>query len=171
MKILNFKLFVFVLLISSACQNSDTSQSELATKEAELLEIAGNYGEELSESEMISMTQLISEVEANGSFEAKIIGEINEVCSSKGCWLTMDLPNGESMRVTFKDYGFFVPKNSQGFPIILEGVATLTETDVETLRHFAEDQGKSKEEIEAITESKREITFEANGVIINNKIS
>ena len=65
------------------------------------------------------------------------------------------------MRVTFKDYGFFIPTNSQGFPIVMDGVATLSETDVETLRHFAEDQGKSKEEVEAITEPKKEITFDA----------
>lgn len=81
----------------------------------------------------------------------------------------MELPNGASMRVTFKDYGFFIPTNSQGFPITLQGVATLTETDVETLRHYAEDQGKSKEEIEAITMPKKEITFEATGVVIKAK--
>ena len=81
----------------------------------------------------------------------------------------MDLPNGESMRVTFKDYGFFVPTNSQGFPIVMEGVATLSQTDVETLKHYAEDQGKSKEEVEAITAPKKEITFEATGVVIKEK--
>jgi hypothetical protein len=73
------------------------------------------------------------------------------------------------MRVTFKDYGFFIPTNSQGFPITIEGIATLTETDVETLRHYAEDQGKSKEAIEAITAPKKEITFEASGALIKAK--
>ena len=82
----------------------------------------------------------------------------------------MELPNGSKMRVTFKDYGFFIPTNSQGFPITIEGVATLTETDVETLRHYAEDQGKSKEEVEAITAPKKEITFEATGALIKAKI-
>ena len=52
---------------------------------------------------------------------------------------------------------------------MLEGVATLTETDVETLKHYAEDQGKSKEEVAAITAPKREITFEATGVVIKPK--
>ena len=81
----------------------------------------------------------------------------------------MELPNGESMRVTFKDYGFFLPTNSQGFPIVIEGVATLTETDVETLRHYAQDKGSSKEEIEAITAPERKITFEATGALIKPK--
>ena len=73
------------------------------------------------------------------------------------------------MRVTFKDYGFFLPTNSQGYPIIIKGVANMVETDVETLRHFAEDQGKSEEEIAKITEPKREITFEASSAIIQEK--
>lgn len=172
MKTLKFIAVAAVLFIGTfACENAKTLQSENVIDELEIVEVAGNYGAEVSDIEMISTDQLISKVEMNGSFEGKIVGEINEVCTKKGCWLTMDLSNGESMRVTFKDYGFFVPTNSQGFPIILEGVATMTETDVETLRHFAEDQGKSKEEVEAIIESKREITFEATGVIINDKVS
>lgn len=81
----------------------------------------------------------------------------------------MKLPDGNSMRVTFKDYGFFIPTNSQGFPIVLEGVAKVTETDVETLRHYAEDQGKAKQEVEAIIAPKKEITFEATGVLIQEK--
>jgi hypothetical protein len=131
--------------------------------------IPGNYGDLIEENEVISTAELVGKIEANGEFSGKISGEIKEVCSKKGCWLSMDLPNGEKMRVTFKDYGFFVPTNSQGFPIVMQGVAKLTETDVETLRHYAEDQGKSKEEVESITEPKREITFEATGVMIKEK--
>lgn len=126
----------------------------------------GVFGEAISEDGALALGQLVSHLETNGEFEGKIVGEIKEVCSKKGCWMTIDLPNGETMRVTFKDYGFFVPKNSQGFPVIIEGVATKTVTDVETLRHFAEDGGKSKEEIEAITQPKLEYAFEAVGVII-----
>ncbi len=81
----------------------------------------------------------------------------------------MELPNGSSMRVTFKEYGFFIPTNSQGFPITIEGVATLTETDVATLRHYAEDQGKTKEEVAAIQTPKREISFEAIGALIKSR--
>lgn len=126
----------------------------------------GVFGEAISEDGAVALSQLVSDLETKGEFEGKIVGKIKEVCSKKGCWMTIDLPNGETMRVTFKDYGFFVPKNSQGFPVVIEGVATKTVTDVETLRHFAEDGGKSKEEIEAITQPKLEYAFEAVGVII-----
>ena len=84
----------------------------------------------------------------------------------KGCWMTIDLENGEKMRVTFKDYGFFVPKDIAGQKVVIDGYAYNSITDVETLRHFAEDAGSPQEEIDAITEDKQEITFVANGVAI-----
>jgi hypothetical protein len=164
------KRYLFLVIIGLG----STFSCQKTEKEAEILsedvtEIPGNYGETINVDEVTNSAEMISQIETDGTFEGKISGEIKEVCTKKGCWMTMDLPNGESMRVTFKDYGFFVPTDSQGFPVVLEGVATLTETDVATLQHFAEDQGKSAEEVAAITEPKREITFEARGVVIKPK--
>ncbi|MDR7128310.1 hypothetical protein J2X69_000638 [Algoriphagus sp. 4150] len=171
MKHSHLVILAFGLALSSACQSQ---KSEIVLEEVNAIvdaadTIPGAYGAEVALSGVVSPAEMVSVVERQGNFEGKISGEIKEVCTKKGCWLTMELPNGESMRVTFKDYEFFVPTTSQGYPVILEGVAVMTETDVETLRHYAEDGGVSKEEIEAITEPKREITFEAVGVVIQNK--
>ncbi|QDH79932.1 DUF4920 domain-containing protein [Echinicola soli] len=133
-------------------------------------EIAGSYGEQIANGGMISLAGMLETLKSQGKFEGKISGEINEVCAKKGCWLTMDLPNGESMRVTFKDYGFFVPKNAQGYPVVLEGEAVSVVTDVKTLRHYAQDGGATPEEIEKIKEPKEEYTFVATGVLIQDKL-
>lgn len=157
-------------LLTFSCKSSQEETPKTTYEvvgEAEV--VPGNYGDIIEDKDVFTPAEMISKVESEGNFEGKIEGEIKEVCTKKGCWFSMDLPNGGSMRVTFKDYGFFLPTNSQGFPIVLQGVATVTETDVETLRHYAEDQGKSKEEVEAIIEPKREISFEATGVIIKSK--
>ncbi len=161
---------VLALPLFFACQaekSEEVVSEENAEVEAEV--IPGSYGAEVNETTAMNTTQLMAEMVDADSYEGQVYGEIKEVCTKKGCWLTMDLPDGESMRVTFKDYGFFVPTTSQGFPILLEGIATRVTTDVETLRHFAEDEGKSAEEIADITEPKVEITFEATGVIIKDK--
>lgn len=170
MKNTHLILILAVLLGFASCQKA----AEVAHKTTyevvgEAKVVPGNYGDLINEEAVLTTAEMVSKVEAEGTFEGKISGEIKEVCTKKGCWFAMELPNGQSMRVTFKDYGFFIPTNSQGFPIVMDGVATLSETDVETLRHFAEDQGKSKEEVEAITEPKKEITFEATGVVIKSK--
>jgi hypothetical protein len=145
-------------------QSADVVETETELQEVEIP--TGTFGASITDTGAIDLGQLVTHLSTDEEFEGKILGEIKDVCTKKGCWLTIDLPNGETMRVTFKDYGFFVPKNSQGHPVILEGVATKKTTDVATLRHYAEDAGKSKEEINAITSDKSEYVFEAIGVII-----
>lgn len=163
-------LILTVVFGLAACQKTGVvAQKTTYELVGEAKVVPGNYGDVVKESDVVSTAILVQKVEASGTFIGKVSGKINEVCTNKGCWFAMELPNGSSMRVTFKDYGFFIPTNSQGFPITIEGVATLSETDVETLRHYAEDQGKSKEEVAAITSPKKEITFEASGVLIKAK--
>ncbi|WP_194974438.1 DUF4920 domain-containing protein [Aquiflexum lacus] len=159
-----FYAFVALILLWS-CQPQSV---EKVNEEVDVETPTGYFGEEINDSGVVSLSQLVSELHSNDEFEGKVVGEIKEVCAMKGCWMTIDLPNGQTMRVTFKDYGFFVPKNSKGYPVVIEGVASKKETDVATLRHYAEDAGKSKEEIESITEPKQEYAFEAVGVIIRD---
>lgn len=103
------------------------------------------------------------------SAEMKLKGKVLEVCQKKGCFITIQMPDSkEPVRVTFKDYAFFMPFDLAGKEITLDGVAKKQIISVETLRHYAEDAHKSEEEIAKITEPKREITFEAKGVVILN---
>lgn len=162
-----FLLTVIVMWAFVACKNSSEEKADVVIESSEATKNpTGNFGKNIQEANAVSLSQLVSELELQDEFEGKVYGQIKEVCTHKGCWMTLDLPNGETMRVTFKDYGFFVPKNSHGFPVIIEGVAKKTITDVETLKHYAEDGGKSQEEINAITAPKQEYAFEATGVII-----
>jgi hypothetical protein len=65
---------------------------------------------------------------------------------------------------------FFVPtEGADGKEVVFSGVAKRKVTDVATLRHFAEDDGKTEAEINAITEPKEEIEFVASGVVIYDK--
>ncbi len=154
-------------LVSCESNKTEKNESDEVTVASEVDETpTGNFGESITEDQAVSLNQLVAELENKDKFEGKVYGEIKEVCTHKGCWMTLDLPNGETMRVTFKDYGFFVPKNSHGLPVVIEGVAKKSMTDVETLRHYAEDAGKSQEEIKAINAPKQEYAFEATGVII-----
>lgn len=151
-----FLLFV-VAIVLSAC-NSDKRENYTA------------YGEGLSDGKTLNGEEFLSlmSMEDVDSASMQVEGKIIETCSKKGCWMTVDLGNGEQMRVTFKDYGFFVPKEGvEGKTVVFEGTATKVVTDVETLKHFAEDEGKTAEEIALITEPKKEISFVATGVAID----
>ncbi|MBK8471245.1 MAG: DUF4920 domain-containing protein [Sphingobacteriales bacterium] len=100
------------------------------------------------------------------SLTAKISGKVLEVCQTKGCWMTLELPDGKDLRVTFKDYGFFMPKDLAGKNIVAQGIAQTDTTSVEMLQHYAEDAGKSAEEIAQIAQPEIEISFVADGVVI-----
>ncbi|PSL07893.1 DUF4920 domain-containing protein [Cecembia rubra] len=155
---------LLTLLLLTGCAGNQADNTTTASSKDDLP--TGFFGEKINDAGVVSLQQLVSFLEDSEEFTGKVKGEIKEVCSMKGCWMTIDLPNGQTMRVTFKDYGFFVPKNSQGYPVIIEGIATKKITDVSTLKHYAEDAGKTKEEIDAITSPKQEYAFEAIGVII-----
>ena len=53
----------------------------------------------------------------------KVNGEVASVCKKKGCWMKMDMGEGNNMRITFKDYGFFVPLDCDGKVATIEGKA------------------------------------------------
>jgi hypothetical protein len=95
-----------------------------------------------------------------------VSGTVSEVCKAKGCWMKIDLPDGESMRVTFKDYALFMPKDITGKNVVIHGVASKKEVSVEDLQHFAKDAGKSEAEIATIAQAETQLTFEADGVVI-----
>jgi hypothetical protein len=68
--------------------------------------------------------------------------------------------------IKFKDYGFFMPKDIVGKQVVLEGEASIKETSVKQLQHYARDAGKSEAEVMKITQPKKEVIFVAKGVLV-----
>ena len=93
-------------------------------------------------------------------------GDVNSVCKSKGCWMKVALDDGREVMVKFKDYAFFVPKDIENKEVIMKGKAYIAEMSVDDQRHYAEDAGKSKAEVNAITEPEITLSFLADGVKI-----
>jgi hypothetical protein len=109
---------------------------------------------------------LISNLKKDTVYTGKITGKVVEVCKKKGCFIKLERPGGEPIMVKFTDYAFFMPQDILGKTIVMEGVAKVTETSVERLKHYAEDAGKSAAEIAKIQKPKTDIGFVADGVVI-----
>ena len=131
-----------------------------------LLAQDNQFGKKITETGAIPATQLIAKLGDKDAIPAKVEGVVESVCKVKGCWMTMKTGDGKTMRVTFRDYGFFMPKDITGKTVVIEGVAHTSTTSVAKLRHYAEDDGKSKAEIEKITKPETDLSFVADGVII-----
>ena len=123
------------------------------------------YGTEITDEGSISINDLDKKL-VNNKFEGKITGRVTEVCQEKGCWMKMEKENGEKLMVKFKDYGFFMPKDIVGKEVVLDGEANVKQVSVKQQKHYAEDAGKSKEEIAKIKEPKKEMQFVAKGVLV-----
>ncbi len=124
-----------------------------------------HFGATIDEVGALSFGHVMAKLQEEDEFETKVVGRIQKVCKKKGCWVTLgDGTAEENLFVKFKDYGFFLPLDCEDKLVVMEGKAFKESTAVDELRHYAEDEGQSAEEIAAIVEPKVEFKFLANGV-------
>lgn len=145
-----FLILLAVLLHTSCSQKQETTYS--------------SYGEEITTSESIDLQSFLQKVDTT-SQDFKVQGIVQEVCQMKGCWMTLQNEEGANIRITFKDYGFFVPKDISGREVIMEGQARQEIIDEDMARHYAEDGGVEYDE--SMRES---ITFIARGVLVADEV-
>ena len=158
----NILFGVFAIFLLNSCNSQpsvDTSKNS-----------DNQFGEPITQEGSIPYGELVKKLSTVDSLNTKVTGTVSGVCKAKGCWMTIvSDDSNEEMRVAFKDYGFFVPKDIEGRTVVFEGLAYKDVTSVADLRHLAEDAGKSKEEIEAITEPEEGLNFLASGVLLLDK--
>ena len=168
MKKLILVLSIFVLLFACKSENKENKVSDTTETIVEVEVSYMSFGEKITDENLLSNEEIIEtykKLKAGDTTIVKFTAKVNEVCQTKGCWMRLDIGDDEAM-VKFKDYGFFMPKNIADKEVIVHGKAFVAEISVEEQRHYAEDAGKSEEEIAAITEVEKTLSFEADGVLL-----
>jgi hypothetical protein len=155
MKKLSFVLMAAFITVTAVAQNNPKPADKGVT-----------YGAGTVNKDIVTVGNMEEQVQSTGKFNGKITGKVTEVCQEKGCWMKVDKGNGETVMVKFKDYGFFMPKDIVGKTVVLEGEAKVKEVSVKQQKHYAEDAGKSKEEVNKIKDAKKEVQFVAAGVLV-----
>ena len=122
------------------------------------------FGQKTDAKDALSIEELTAKVSEEPT-AVKVKGKVSDVCTKEGCWLKLQTANG-NMMVKMKDHAFLVPVDLNGKEIIVDGTAIMKVTAVKELQHYAEDAGKSKEEIAKITEPKKEIVMNAKGILV-----
>ncbi len=164
------KKIILILALSFivvSCKNEKSDEKQMADAEKSAINYI-SFGDKITDKDVMGKEEMVEKyknLKPGDTVNLKFTSQVKEVCQNKGCWMKMDMGADEAM-VRFKDYGFFMPKDIAGQEVILEGKAYVEEMSVEDQRHYAEDGGKTAEEIAAITEPKRTIAFEAKGVLI-----
>ncbi|MDH5413472.1 MAG: DUF4920 domain-containing protein [Flavobacteriaceae bacterium] len=160
---------IIILLVCAigltGCKNNNSQTQEVEKEQIAYL----SFGDKITDEEVISkevMREKFSSLKEGDTIAVKFSSSINEVCKSKGCWMKLNLGNEKETMVKFKDYGFFMPLDSDDREVIVEGRAYVTKISVEEQQHYAKDAGKSEEEIANITEPEFTYAFEADGVLM-----
>ncbi|HKY04895.1 MAG TPA: DUF4920 domain-containing protein [Blastocatellia bacterium] len=129
-------------------------------------ETTGHFGAPFTDAKKVKLADALANVEKYADKTVKIEGEVKDVCQTKGCWLVVTDGTRE-MRVSFKGYSFFVPKDSAGKKVTLEGVIQKKTISEDHARHIAE-ESKDKTDPDTIKGPQQTITFEATGVRIKD---
>jgi hypothetical protein len=163
-RILAVAAIVMLVVFTADAQKTNKGKAKGKGKDK-----ASSYGAAITKEGAFDVNALPGKMKGQPVLDVKIKGTVKAVCQVKGCWMTTDLGNGKTMRIRFKDYAFFMPKDCNGKTFYAQGKASWDTTSVAQLRHYAEDAGKPLEEIEKITEPLVEIVFLADGVILEAK--
>lgn len=153
-------------LATTSLMYAGSSQATTPSSSVQRTEKMASYGAGVKSKSYMPLAQAVVDKKFNTT--VALTATVAEVCQVKGCW--MILVDGDTkVRVTFKDYGFFMPKNLAGAKVVVEGVLSEEVLSEKDARHYAEDAGKSKAEIANIKGDQRELGFEATGVLAPTK--
>jgi hypothetical protein len=128
------------------------------------------YGEKLGASELVPLADALNNPANYSQRPIKVRGHVRRACSAKGCWMELaqdQSPTAPACRVTFKDYGFFVPTDSAGAEATIEGQLSVKRVRAAQVKHY-EGEGAtfaSKHE----DGSADEVRFVATGVELRRR--
>ncbi|WP_309242991.1 DUF4920 domain-containing protein [Hyalangium versicolor] len=96
-------------------------------------------GEALKGAPAVKLADLLAKPQEHDGKTVLLEGQVRKACERKGCWMelaTAKDAKGPGVRVTFKDYGFFVPLDSAGSTARVEGVVQVAELSDERAKHY-----------------------------------
>jgi hypothetical protein len=124
-------------------------------------------GEKLKGLPSVALDALLADPSKYDGKDISLKGNVRQACTRKGCWMELSpSQSGAGVRITFKDYGFFVPLDSAGSTATVEGrvkVATLSE---DKAKHYASEGAKVPEAKDGAV---KEVQMVAVGVVLEKK--
>ncbi|GAB5536704.1 MAG: hypothetical protein Rubg2KO_29530 [Rubricoccaceae bacterium] len=156
--------FLALAACADAPDDTATTTTETASSTAEMVLV----GEALPAGDALTADALVAQASDLNGQTVLVEGEIEKVCQQAGCWLTFITEDNQSIRVAVPrdeedNYMFTFPQDASGRTVRVAGTFTMEEESVEILRHYAEDEGASEEEVAAITEPRLTLALEASG--------
>jgi Domain of unknown function (DUF4920) len=113
-------------------------------------------GEKLKGLEPVALAAVLERPDRYAGQTVAVQGTVRRACQKKGCWMELAASaQGPGVRVTFKDYGFFVPLDAAGRTAKVEGTVKVSELSAAQAEHL---------KAEGATVAAREVQLVASGV-------
>ncbi len=94
-------------------------------------------GDKMKGAPAVTLSELLSAPQKHDGKTVQVEGKVRKACSTKGCWMELaGTEKGPGVRVTFMNYGFFVPLDSAGSSAKVEGQVALKELSEDTAKHY-----------------------------------
>jgi hypothetical protein len=150
------RLLLACVLATVACHKSEPARPAANV---------GHYGAPLaSKNPPVPIASVLARPDQFAGKPLVADGKVRAACTRKGCWMEL-APTAQKgtpgCRVTFKDYGFFVPTDSAGAEAKVEGVAEVRTIPAGEVSHL-ESEGASF--VKAADGTAKEIRIVATGV-------
>jgi hypothetical protein len=103
---------------------------------------AKQFGDPLRPERPEPLTKVIAKPDEFRGKTVTVQGQVRRSCTRKGCWMelaeSLD-PKALGCRVTFKDYGFFVPTDSAGSHAAVQGLVEVETIKASHVAHLEEE--------------------------------
>jgi hypothetical protein len=167
------RLIPVALACLCACNTSEAPASapvEVAAATPVGAKSAEKFGAPLSGQPTVALASVLADPDGFTDKTVTISGEVRKACSNKGCWMEIaptTAAEAQGCRVTFKDYGFFVPLDSAGARAVVEGVVGVKTVPAAQVAHLEAEGAKFERKFP--DGSARELRVVANGVELFNR--
>jgi hypothetical protein len=156
-------LSIFVLFTATVMAQ-DANEVVQLSKPVQVTDSFEVYGDQMDVTKQKNALSLKNAISQNKFEQEQVFtASITQVCQKKGCFFIAS--DGDvTARVTFKDYGFFIPTNTSGLPAVFTGILTEKTLTVDEAKHYAEDAGNDPDEV---TDPQKEYSVVASSILIS----
>jgi Domain of unknown function (DUF4920) len=125
---------------------------------------AENYGAPIKSKNPLTLQAALKQLDSIPTADVLIESKVEKVCVVKGCWMALTNAK-DDVRVTFKDYGFFVPSSIIGKTVLVEGRLEKVVMSLEDTKHYVKDAGGDPS---TVTKPRTEYRIVASGVEVKS---
>ncbi|MDJ0751086.1 MAG: DUF4920 domain-containing protein [Woeseiaceae bacterium] len=137
------------LLVNSTGLAEDRGQVLRLSEPVEKTAEYETFGEPTDFSvDRVTLEEVVSDSDRYVGRTVRVETRVSKVCRKKGCFF-IARAGSEVVRVSFRDYGFFVPTDISGKRVMLVGEVEVGDLTPDEARHLADDLGEAEETIES----------------------